>query len=252
VFKTIRAERFKELCVDIGPQHDLERQLMLLAKQGHISLRIDHRTQLYTLTDESTESQRMKDQLALLSERFQKVVDMISPMDTAEKARERRSVFTSIMRGVEDEHKEVADRMREIERRKQRTEEIQAEREKALAQEKKQQEALRAANDKKRLSEEKARREAEKFEKERKKKEVDEKRQLVAQVTAKVKSVLAPEKRNIKAKAKLTAITDYESIDKEKIKQTEMEILEQAKQETEKRKKRTESSSGLSRKSFAY
>eukprot|EP00456_Euglypha_rotunda_P003814 TRINITY_DN1064_c0_g1_i6.p1 TRINITY_DN1064_c0_g1~~TRINITY_DN1064_c0_g1_i6.p1 ORF type:complete len:382 (+),score=72.44 TRINITY_DN1064_c0_g1_i6:141-1148(+) len=90
VYKTIRAQRFLDLCVDLGPQHDLERQLMLLVKQGHISLRIDHRTNLYTLTDESMESARMKGQLSQLSEKFQKVVEIIAPMDATEKSRERR------------------------------------------------------------------------------------------------------------------------------------------------------------------
>jgi len=137
VFKTIRIAKFRELAPDIGLQHELERQLMLFVKWGHINLRIDHKAQLYHFLEEGMENQRMKDQLAVLAQKLQQVADTIAPMDPKEKQRERKNVFTSIQNGIAAEHKEVFERMKEIERRKQRAEEVQLEKERIAAGEKK-------------------------------------------------------------------------------------------------------------------
>jgi len=104
---------------------------------GHLHLRVDHRSQLIYFLEDGMETQRMKDQIAFLALKLQQIADKIGPMDIIDKQNERKSVFQSIMAGVESEHENVFERMKEIERRKQRAEDIQVEKERVAAEVKK-------------------------------------------------------------------------------------------------------------------
>jgi hypothetical protein len=69
---------------------------MTSVKSGQLTVRIDHRSQLFVFGDDTFESNRLRTQLQVLAERLQSVVNTIAPYNAAEKEYERSSVFNEV------------------------------------------------------------------------------------------------------------------------------------------------------------
>jgi translation initiation factor 3 subunit A len=230
VYKSMKFDNLLRILPDCS-WRDIELITMDAVRFGHLFIRIDHRARIVIFQDEDMESDRMRNQLNLLAIKLQKVVERIEPVSAEDKALERRRVFDTVERGIEDERVDVFKRQEEIEKRKQAHEARDLERQK-------QQESARAAakkrvleDEKARLAEEKKIREAEKVETDKAEAEQQAKKKIAQQIQ---KNLDAEPALKGKAAKKIKAVTQrVEDFDKSAILAAQAEWESQKKLQAE-------------------
>eukprot|EP00808_Paulinella_micropora_P013905 g30672.t1 len=193
VYSSLRLAKLYQLSPDMGSHWELERIMLVAAKQGYVRLRLDHRTQMVWFQPPSSgmdwDSANINKSLSGLFDKLSTILQKVAPVDAAAKQEERKRVFEAIWEGVEGEHRQVARRIAEIEKRKQNMERQQQEKERRDAEQRANEKAKRLAEEQERLKAEAEKRVREKEAAEKKLKDMEEKKKQLQKLQEAQQSV---------------------------------------------------------------
>jgi translation initiation factor 3 subunit A len=162
-YHTVSMDHLKLLTSGLAMTFEqVEKAIVLLTQTKTLTVRIDHRAGCLRFGDANLESDAMRSQLTILSNRLDAVNQILEPWNVNSVMERRHKFYNEVRSNFDSEYEAVIERKNLIEKRKEEAERMVQEKAREEARKKAEEEALRRADEEKRMVREQKLRELEK------------------------------------------------------------------------------------------